>query len=303
MKLFPELWSNIFDLLSAVDVVHLAQTCRELQSCAERYWHSNLMPSRVLMPFFATNERVQAFLNIMARCNAIISGSTALQLFERCYYPDSDLDVYLNSSNYTMMHTEMGKFEYVQKETKELEKYFPLDGRIEAVISYTSFRSKKTIQLIVTRKLPIEAVLHFHSTCVMNVITPTCAFALYPRTTFAEKITVVCGSPNSHDMSALKKYRERGYNALHPLMTNPHENLGMECRAKNRQIGDSFTWVHNFNSHSRLYIGPYRDLKWHISFDRYGSIFFHPRMHFTPRLGEMNIVLAGDVAQLPPPTV
>lgn len=165
MILIPELWTNIFDSLPAVDVVHIGQTCNDLHLLTESYWSSTLNPSRVLVPFFPQNEVALAFLELMRQCDALISGSIAQQLFARTCYTESDLDVYVHTKQSPLMNSQLKTFGYLKKDSEinSTDEYFPLHEVIDSIESYASQKTEKIIQIISTKKSPLEAVLSFHS--------------------------------------------------------------------------------------------------------------------------------------------
>ncbi|KAI0635011.1 hypothetical protein C8Q77DRAFT_1156368 [Trametes polyzona] len=221
-----------------------------------------------------------AFRTLQARTATVISGSFALQFFDRTYYPDSDLDLYA--------HPDRGFIEvglYLQSEGYVYEPYsWQLDdfceeaerlcedikkplSRIDdeaefaslydmssmrAVYTFVRRRAADTlegsatrqVQIIVSRTSPMASLLDFHSTCVMNMITYNAAYALYPHATFVRGVTLAINdkAPNARD--ALVKYSHRGWRTI----ANPSPlTFSLEPRAFQlnapRWVSDEHSWA------------------------------------------------------------
>ncbi|KAK0231884.1 hypothetical protein EDD85DRAFT_744641, partial [Armillaria nabsnona] len=101
------------------------------------------------------------------------------------------------------------------------------------------------IQVILTRGTPVYCILQFHSTCVMNFITDSHAFSLYPVATFIHH-----KAANSYLMAtttiphpAIKKYTKRGFKYI--CSGDEYEELFHPY--VNRRVGDKFTWIVDLN--------------------------------------------------------
>ncbi|PIL32290.1 hypothetical protein GSI_05535 [Ganoderma sinense ZZ0214-1] len=128
-----------------------------------------------------------AFRRIQARTSTLISGSFALQLFDRTSYPSSDLDLYLHLEH----RRTVGRWLIDEAGYS----FFPYRGQEEdfesAVLHKTSRRGISyampgvadiltfrkghlddailKVQLIVARRTPMEVVLGFHSMASFTV--------------------------------------------------------------------------------------------------------------------------------------
>ncbi|KAK6503746.1 hypothetical protein TWF481_008750 [Arthrobotrys musiformis] len=87
----PILYTSIFSFLDPPDIVRLLATCRSLQLFKYELWNIN----RSLRRFV---DDPLAFRSLMARHNALVSGSHALQFLARVKWPESDLDVYITGN-------------------------------------------------------------------------------------------------------------------------------------------------------------------------------------------------------------
>lgn len=82
---------TILDAVSPVDIMYFALTCRLARRTVARYRVFTFNINRRLRRFF---HNPLAFRSLQARTHTLISGSFALQFFDRTIYPESDLDLY-----------------------------------------------------------------------------------------------------------------------------------------------------------------------------------------------------------------
>ncbi|KAI0355447.1 hypothetical protein OH77DRAFT_1424945 [Trametes cingulata] len=70
------------------------------------------------------------------------------------------------------------------------------------------------VQVIVAKNTPMEAILAFHSTCVMNVISYEKAYCLFPWATLEERRSLLsssCRGRSTRRQAGLDKYARRGF--------------------------------------------------------------------------------------------
>ena len=164
-----EIWHNILDLLPVRDIFRLSRTSVLMSNSVRQYWSSKLNVMRVLRPFFRSNEQTHLFLEMMHRTGAIVSGSTALQLFERTYFEGSDLDLYVNDENsgevgHWLSESGFGRIEQdAEKEKMVIGDSYPAVEEILKVEAYTTTFSSKVVEVITTKNAPVLAVIKFHS--------------------------------------------------------------------------------------------------------------------------------------------
>lgn len=110
--------------------------------------------------------------------------------------------------------------------------------------------------------------------CVMNFITDSKAYSLYPYNTLCEKKTLVCGPTTTKIVDALKKYEDRGWTVLmnmtiDGLILNPTS----EINTKYRRTDDAFCWTRQLKSGNGICRGPASSIgsnfKWRISFQKF----------------------------------
>ncbi|KAI0658617.1 hypothetical protein C8Q70DRAFT_179032 [Cubamyces menziesii] len=108
------IYEPIFDNCSAATLLHIARTCRASHRAITAYCRVAFNIDRLLSRFFPSPvplcsvicrarhehsrifDRTRAFRSLQARTGTLISGSCALQFFDRTVYPESDLDLYVH---------------------------------------------------------------------------------------------------------------------------------------------------------------------------------------------------------------
>ncbi|KAG7098196.1 hypothetical protein E1B28_000164 [Marasmius oreades] len=261
MPLLPETaTSGLLSCLSSGDIRVYGRTCKDARGQVDAYWKRALNISRLLLPFF-TDHKARDFRIIQAATGALISGSTALQFFARTRYPDSDLDVYvehrfalellsfLEAIGYTFVSTEQPPNKHLPDLRVIVERAASImAGHIVAGYTpgtgiagvYNMRKADKVIQVITATESPMDIILNFHSTVVMNAISYSHAYSLYPSATFNHSLSLVsyCGESvgrNEGAEIARKKYISRGWkmvehdgspwNPNSVIELNPMENI------------------------------------------------------------------------------
>ena len=124
----------------------------------------------------------------------LISGSTALQFFDRTHYPDSDLDIYVEHGHVNCIAQWLESIGYAfvfrRRQDPELEfalieapttfhegpGFFPSEkvgyfGRgVAGVFNFLKYHPERKIQLITSLHSPLEVILHFHSSAVISLV-------------------------------------------------------------------------------------------------------------------------------------
>ncbi|KAI0788952.1 hypothetical protein BC629DRAFT_1593441 [Irpex lacteus] len=113
-----------------------------------------------------------------------------------------------------------------------------------------------TVQVNLVTGCPIGAVLNFHSTCVMNIITYNTAYCLYPRATIDRHRSLLLRLPTNDTQRELDKYTSRGWKIVRKL------NKPVSCFKHTivRWIGDKYTWAVRLGGPvTPLEVSPYLD--------------------------------------------
>lgn len=220
------------------------------------------------------------------KTGVLISGSTALQLFGRVRYAESDLDLYAHHRfTFTVAEllTEVG-YEYTPREsqddcfTSEVEAVSMIQRNEEMQLApeacqysgasiagvYDFTKGDQKIQLVTTMDSPLGLILSFHSSvfhssllsvpnadqhciaCVINFITHSNAYSLYPWETYIQNRALVLPKRSSLP-PPLEKYEQRGWTMVHemPLWETTYRQSTKESDFARglRWIGDERCWV------------------------------------------------------------
>ncbi|KZV93087.1 hypothetical protein EXIGLDRAFT_835986 [Exidia glandulosa HHB12029] len=107
------------------------------------------------------------------------------------------------------------------------------------------FAEAKTaeIQLIIADVTPYEAILKFHTTVVMNIITWDRAIALFPLGTLEQRRGIVTHNASWSFDRCVDKYADRGFSFLKPLARFKEDFERGPFRFGPRFFGDEHSWV------------------------------------------------------------
>lgn len=176
----------IFSCLSALDLIRFSFTCRKAHQCVKDYNKVAYNIQNLLSQYFP-ESRIDTFHELQAKTGTLISGSTALQFFERLRFEGSDLDLYVEAKNVRDLCYFLKDCGYLfyprERQDSDLDaaiaqKYrqarnssdTPHDyyhsagiGSISSVLNFR--RDGKTIQVISSREdeSPLSIILSFHS--------------------------------------------------------------------------------------------------------------------------------------------
>ncbi|KAF7333505.1 DUF607-domain-containing protein [Mycena venus] len=239
----------LFSRIPARDLVQLMQTCRCVYFLIMETCFS--LP-RLLSPFFGDATKVQQFRQMQSRTGTIISGSTALQFFNRLTWTDSDLDIYVPRVSAALAVIFIMENGYTYNPRKSQDKNVSAQLSVSVSDRPPSYlgrgiadvldfhKGERKIQVIVATTTPLEIILSFHSTCVMNIITHDNAFALYPRSTFITNEALVVETVGAGQEAGRQKYIDRGWQMIRSPSVDCRSELGVRLV---RWVGDHFTWT------------------------------------------------------------
>lgn len=107
MFLCYPIFDNICTHLNPNEILLLRATTKQLSPLFESLFKTQWNINRQLKRFI---EDPITFRSKLARYNALISGSFALQFFERRFWKESDLDIYVNGSDDSGSHDRLDEY-------------------------------------------------------------------------------------------------------------------------------------------------------------------------------------------------
>ncbi|KAK7044047.1 hypothetical protein VNI00_007762 [Paramarasmius palmivorus] len=224
--------------------------------------------------FFEKPEDIEAFRVYQAKSEALVSGSALVRVLSRGEFDPSDLDVFVNLVYVLGLGDLLRRFGFrfvpfstvfdgrrrksVQQDPDfkkavqaEFSSRSPNTGTVaERYDDYTiagvfNFENDdhRRIQIVATRHEPIEAILGFYSTLVMNVATATQIISLYPSTSFVRRWALYLKPYSWAVVRARMKYELRGWRPWDLVTAEQAVALDSELSIKTRWIGDRHCWV------------------------------------------------------------
>ena len=169
----------LFDHCSARSLVLLLRTCRPVNRAVRGYMAKRFNVNRILDRFFSD---AMSFRLLQARTGTLVSGSSALQYFDRSFYPSSDLDIYVSrvwandvgqfllqeGYKFCRDSSQHPTFQSALKEkrvTNATAHYGNFRG-IAAVFTFEKDQAvgnKLKVQVMAAVRSPMEVILRFHS--------------------------------------------------------------------------------------------------------------------------------------------
>ncbi|KAG8772222.1 hypothetical protein FRB91_003552 [Serendipita sp. 411] len=268
----------LYPQLSVAEILSLSKVCKATYRAVKAWYPSAYNINNHFKTFLGTLKNVLAFRGLQAITGTIVSGSQALQFFDRTYYPGSDLDVYVPCRHASAIGEFFLSIGYLFKPTslqsasafgsdckrhlddlssrtpngtvpgQEIQEY---NWRfVEGVINFTKeviLGDEETlkVQLIAVepQSSPLTCVLHFHSSLVMNLIAHDRAYSLFPRATFIKRTGVTFGNSGRLESvtKAYNKYMMRNFKiSRDPLPPSSRNPLLVYG---DRWIGDRQSWT------------------------------------------------------------
>ena len=267
----------ILDSCSAKGLVLLLRTSHAIRGIVFNYMKRTFDVDKLLSRYFTYPL---SFRQLQACTGTLISGSTALQFFDRTFYPESDLDIYVPRA----WRSEVGRFllqagyKFVRHPPQHptfINAVFE-HGVSTATANYGNFKGisgvfnfekdgrhgeKLKIQLMVAVRSAIEPILHYHSSqsftidvmhvnlpqdlaTVMNVIAFDTAYCLYPHATLEERLSLACTVRQDRTLEGIwRKYMGRGWRIVHRVdhLESRTSDVALH-RRRTRWINDGLSW-------------------------------------------------------------
>ena len=188
----------LFRCLSAAELYRYSQTSKAAHRSVTSYVRRAFQLEHVLGSYF-TSPQILEFRRLQFETGMFISGSTALQFFDRTVYPDSDLDLYVERRYHVPIALWLESIGYIysppegstpQSNTFTLAQALRVNAHHMPQMSLTSeyagasfiynfqkSHPSRRIQLMLSQsdRPPIEMLLNFHSSGFLG---------FFPRKTF-----------------------------------------------------------------------------------------------------------------------
>ncbi|PBK87465.1 hypothetical protein ARMGADRAFT_856099, partial [Armillaria gallica] len=204
--------------LSSRDLSRLSQVCMGLHTSVAAYLLFACSIRRRLSYWFTD---IESFRELQRCTGLLVSGSVALSIFERVRYRNTDIDLYVLSDQWKPVTSFMLRSGYQLVSANSKDRRYEWDSRhylgyhlpgISAIVDFIDDAGRQA-QVIFAVYSPLDVVLGFHSTVVMNVISHSGAVCLYPYSTFVLRRSIVFGYTASEDkrVDITQKYGRRGW--------------------------------------------------------------------------------------------
>lgn len=168
--------SALFASFSAQSLLRFSRTCQDARAMVTEYIKDTFSVHTTLVRFFPDPS---GFRSLQARTGTLISGSVALQFFDRAFYPTSDLDLYVHSKHRREVGLWLLSMGYTFTPSRGQDSHFDtavlspyqrkgLHYVMPGVLAIFTFHRRvfnKSLkaQIIVACRAPMEVVLGFHS--------------------------------------------------------------------------------------------------------------------------------------------
>ncbi len=183
----------ILDPLSPAELYKYAGTCRAAHNVVNSYIRRHFSLHKLLGRYFSDSEILE-FRMLQFNTGMVISGSAALQFFNRIVYDESDLDLYVEhryrkSIAVWLQHIGYEYAPHAKSTVKTLDQALssagPESTQIDIkiteglatefydallVLTFEKHRPYRKVQVITSILTPISKVLRFHSSKLLNDI-------------------------------------------------------------------------------------------------------------------------------------
>ncbi|KAF4602937.1 hypothetical protein EYR38_003341 [Pleurotus pulmonarius] len=238
----PELHWMVIKYLSLQDLKSYALVCLATLRPIRPLLSASIDIDSVLGRYLPS-DTIPYFRRVQRATGTLIGGSTALQLLLRVTYPDSDLDLYVNHLHGAELIFALETVLGCRKQATLAET--DADGRhhlylacaIEDVNDFEAPTGRK-IQVIMTKAAPVQSILRYHSTAVMNFISSNYVYSLYGRETLDAFLSLYTRY-GKDVVAARKKYEGRGWKTVSYILDSyTHGNRRHDFDSGNDGMGE-----------------------------------------------------------------
>jgi len=182
----------LFDHLPPIDLLRYSRASKTAHQAVSSYIRRIFNLEKLIGRFF-TEHQISYFRSWQSKTGMLISGSTALQFFNRTFYPESDLDIYVEhryckviafwliSTGYTYEPRPGHSVQDLEEALRLTKSVIPktikfvssstaayLNYDVASVFNFHKSNPDRKIQLVACHHSPLELILKFHSsTCTI----------------------------------------------------------------------------------------------------------------------------------------
>ncbi|KAG9218244.1 hypothetical protein CCMSSC00406_0005925 [Pleurotus cornucopiae] len=204
---------------------------------------------------FIPIANVAYFREAQRATGTLIGGSFALQFFARVDYKTSDLDLYVHQlfaeDLITVLHT-LGCERLSPQEPVAPSVYSPMANQVTNFLSPTA----RAIQVVVTYCRPVQAILAYHSTAVMNFLSGWYGYSLYGTETLDDSLSMYLCFDGGERHGAKSKYEQRGWRTIADRDTANKLSIFTPLP---RLVGDEKTWIVKLDASTTYGVHGYQD--------------------------------------------
>ncbi|KAI5895182.1 uncharacterized protein SCHCODRAFT_01171178 [Schizophyllum commune H4-8] len=249
------------DSLPMTSILRLARVNKQMRERVQAYLGRALDVRKAFKPF-VPEDAIPAFRRVQRDTGAVVSGSVALKFMGRYDFEVSDMDVYVPQVNAIVVHDFLVAIGYTFRPRTNQEPTFEeaflhatavwsvhtasyLVSSLSGAFDFVSANGC-TVQVMTCRRGVADVVLDFHSTAVMNMISHSHAYSLYPQETFENMRSLAVRAHDTRPkvVQALAKYRQRGWDILTCISLGEASNPERTFGRRYRFVGDSASWVY-----------------------------------------------------------
>ncbi|KAK7045895.1 hypothetical protein VNI00_007326 [Paramarasmius palmivorus] len=240
VNLPPTTHDHLFRDLSVKELFNYSKVNRAANTAVREFYRRAFRVENILYPYFDRDD-IRNFRILQYSFGILIGGSTALAFFQRFAYAGSDLDLYIEIRFCAILgqFLEEAGYQYTPAQFDDSTQATDLADAIDIAYTRATGRREgartraerydlkgmagvftfirddgKKIEVIGTRANPLEVILGYHSTVVMNLIGYSNAISLYPRSTFMDLVSLKLHVHTRKAEAACSKYQKRGWNMV-----------------------------------------------------------------------------------------
>ncbi|EPE36883.1 hypothetical protein GLAREA_09046 [Glarea lozoyensis ATCC 20868] len=260
-KCYP-IFDNICAYLEPNDILLFQLTTKQLTPFFETLFRTQWNINRQLKRFV---KDPVSFRSQLATYDALISGSFAVQFFERKIWEDSELDVYVEGwIDDQDSFDALGEYLVVNEGytlqsartiangglSSDQERGWRISG-IKTYVRKLSGGKSTKIRIICTTTTPLHAIIGvFGQTQMMNIISWDFAYSLFPDMTFIKRAAYsINGDEDDNSVADIygetlaMKYQRLGWTWEKAPAKNDLKNTHSLQLTSNRHLGDPYTWI------------------------------------------------------------